>query len=46
LATYMVISMPKRNSVACGVSHFIAFSPIRFAAPSSARLAAGESAPS
>jgi hypothetical protein len=24
LATYMVISMPNRNSTACGVSHFIA----------------------
>jgi hypothetical protein len=23
LATYMVISMPNRNSVACGISHFI-----------------------
>src|ERR1700683_2106036 len=23
LSTYMVISMPNRNSIACGVSHFI-----------------------
>jgi hypothetical protein len=33
LATYMVISMPNRNSVACGVSHFMKLLQMKFYDP-------------
>ena len=33
LATYMVISMPNRNSVACGVSHFMRLLQIKCYGP-------------
>jgi hypothetical protein len=42
LATYMVISMPNRNSVACGVSHFMRLLQIKCYGPMLLRPLSGK----